>query len=666
MATIITSPGGSIISIKQFAGQFEYDIDNTGWNFLSFPCTINNSNPSSGLLKVYFTTDITLFNPNNYFICGSDNIQFGNASLNDDGTRQTITIDTANYEGLIRNGAETEIGKNNIYVFNLHINSIGYSNKTGAGWIGQKYFGRGGSDNYIVNCSSNGDIAINGGGIVGANAGAESGGNLTIIGCSSSGSIDSQAGGIVGNSAGQDEGIVTCQSCFSTGVIGINAGGIIGEGSSIGTITITNCYTVGLIQDSGGGICGANFGSSLGSATISNCYTTGNISSSAGGIISGLSQNTSITNCYTTGDIIGVLGGGIAGPGGSPTISHCYTTGSLTGSMGYIKGGSVLIPDFCYSEAAHDSSEWSTINANTVLQNTPSPVIGSTWVATVINQPYELINMGYTPYATQNIGFSSGIPYLKRSITLSIEKGSTSIPAIISDKGYTILEKTGGDSGSYSTITINTTTGVISTTASTQSDTYTLNIRNTGSYHMTSISLTITSSDPIPCLTEDTMVLTPNGYVNIAKLNRGDLVITNNNKKVKIVNIFRSLVAGNLKTFPCVIPRNGIGQNYPPEELKISQHHLIKYHDLWILPKQFFPLDKTEKTIKYYHIQLENYLTDHLVINNGVVVESLANPPNNIKNNVQTAKSIQNLLEYNKRCSSVTRNRTFSTTSNYF
>ena len=255
------------------------------------------------------------------------------------------------------------------------------------------------------------------------------------------------------------------------------------------------------------------------------------------------------------------------------------------------------------------------------------------WVATGVNQPYELRNMGYTPYTRENIGFTSGTPHLKSSVSLTIEKGSTSIPAIISGKSYTILQKASGDSGSYSTITVNSTTGVITTTSSTQSDTYTLYIRNTGSYNITQVTLTITSSDPIPCLTEDTMVLTPNGYINITKLKRGDLVITNNNRQVRIVNIFRSVVSGNLKTFPCVIPRNAIGKNYPPQELRISQNHLIKYHNLWILPKQFFPLDKTSKIIKYYHIQLENYITDNLVINDGVVVESLANTPDNIKNN---------------------------------
>ena len=38
------------------------------------------------------------------------------------------------------------------------------------------------------------------------------------------------------------------------------------------------------------------------------------------------------------------------------------------------------------------------------------------------------------------------------------------------------------------------------------------------------------------------------------------------------------------------------------------------------------------KTIKYYHIKLDNYITDHLIINNGVIVESLGNYPSDIFN----------------------------------
>ena len=38
-----------------------------------------------------------------------------------------------------------------------------------------------------------------------------------------------------------------------------------------------------------------------------------------------------------------------------------------------------------------------------------------------------------------------------------------------------------------------------------------------------------------------------------------------------------------------------------------------------------FKIDKSKNIVKYYHIQLENYKTDNLIINNGLIVESLGN-----------------------------------------
>jgi hypothetical protein len=53
-------------------------------------------------------------------------------------------------------------------------------------------------------------------------------------------------------------------------------------------------------------------------------------------------------------------------------------------------------------------------------------------------------------------------------------------------------------------------------------------------------------------------------------------------------------------------------------------------------------------TIKYYHIKLENYITDHLVINNGVVVESLGNHPSDIYYNEYSKESMKRLrCKYN-------------------
>ncbi len=149
----------------------------------------------------------------------------------------------------------------------------------------------------------------------------------------------------------------------------------------------------------------------------------------------------------------------------------------------------------------------------------------------------------------------------------------------------------------------------------------------------------------IPCLTEGTIVLTPNGYVNVGRLRKGDNVITSDNRIVEIVKIYKSRVIGNNYTYPCIIPKNSIGPNYPPETFKISQGHLIRYNNsssiYWIYPRKYFKLDKSKQIFTYYHIKLENYITDHLVINNGVVVESLGNHPSDKPNNKQYYDNIK-------------------------
>ena len=185
-------------------------------------------------------------------------------------------------------------------------------------------------------------------------------------------------------------------------------------------------------------------------------------------------------------------------------------------------------------------------------------------------------------------------------------------------------------------ITINAATGAITTTTSTAIGNYTIYIYNTGSYNITTLSLIV---GDLPCLTEDTNVLTPNGYVNIKILSKGDYVITSDNRVVEIMNIYKTHVVGNNKTFPCIIPKNSIAPNYPPNTFRISQGHLIKYNKYWIYPKLHFKLDKSMKTIKYYHIKLENYIIDHLVINNGVVVESLGNYPTDTINHEYNKES---------------------------
>lgn len=475
-STITANGATDTIYFKYFSdsGAILYKINNGSYDSFSLPITIVNSNTSS-TLKVLFENDIPISNYVFYFICGSDNIQFGSKSLNDDGSRPVITIDSIiGYSGLIDNGNNSANGYNNIYIYNLEITSVSSTLTSNSGWFGREYFARGATNCYIVNCHSNGFIIDAGGGIVGGYAGSNSG-SLQIIGCSSSGSSGDYSGGIVGYYAGQTSGNVTCNGCWSTGIIGTNSGGIFGYGASdtLGSVTAINCYSTGIIGNNGGGIFGQYSGSNTGEVIATKCYSQGNISTDAGGIYGSYASYSSAINCYSIGSIT-TPGNGIYGSniGVSTNTINCYLA----------------------------NGTWSTITANTQLIGIPvSPsVIGTTWVATVIDQPYELLNMGYTPYTIDNISVSGGVPSLVRTTNQTIAPSTSTNVAIISGKSYSIIEKSGGDSGSYSTITINSTTGVISTTSSTSTGTYTLSIRNLGSYNITTFSLIVSGSPPFP------------------------------------------------------------------------------------------------------------------------------------------------------------------------
>jgi hypothetical protein len=408
----ISAPGGTTVYIRDVEGDIQFSADQETWNPVLWPCYITNTDTAAGTLKIVFATDIFLNSSSHYFTpYSAGSIQFGSESLREDGTRPIITINgITGYLGLINNGNASENGQNDIHVYNLDVRAAGDSTlaegeETGAGWICQPYFGKGTSGNYIVNCTSNGPVVAFGGGIVGSNAADF--GNLNIIGCSSSGALSAGAGGIVGSVAGSNNGNVTCESCWSTGIIGTGAGGIVGEASF--SVTVRNCYSEGAIGQIAGGICGQNVSNSF----IGDSYSRGSIGTQAGGIVGANATNTNIQNCYSLGNIAS-QGGGIAGLGFTPgSIYGCYTTGTVTGGTGYFIGESANIPSNCYSEAANGSSGWNSTNANTVLQGLPEPVIGEVWVASASNQPYELYNMGYSPYSVNNINIT-GSPFLSK------------------------------------------------------------------------------------------------------------------------------------------------------------------------------------------------------------------------------------------------------------
>jgi hypothetical protein len=480
------------VFMRYVEGTYEESYDQETWYEVSWPYNVYSD--------LEFVTDMTFTSAEHYFVVGNGGITIGSPSLYEDGTRTVITIDgITDYPGLIQNGTFSTDGNGSIDIYNLEVRAIGGSTLstgegTGNGWICQTYYGKNASNNYVINCASDGPINATCGGIVGSNSGTGAGAELVVVGCSSSGEIQEGSGGIIGAAGGN----VTCNGCWSTGAIsGDGAGGIAGSSAGINgdTVTITRCYSEGVIT-------GINAGGIVGSDTllcnINFCYSKGNVTADyCGGIMGGGASGTiAISNCYYSGNITGEYCGGISGAteSGTITISNCYVCGSVPGDDGYIMGfvsevnGSVgdgwTLTDN-YSEAANGAAGWSTANAATVLDGAPtgSDKIGDVWVATVANQPYELY-IGYSPYTTE----------LVNEYSETVEAGLASMAAIISGRSYSILQITGGVSSSYSTISMNQATGVISTTANTVAGTYMIFIRNTGSYHISSVSLEVIPS----------------------------------------------------------------------------------------------------------------------------------------------------------------------------
>ncbi len=463
---------GSISFREVSVGSIDYQIGTNGWNPVSsWPITIVNTDPSANL-QILFITNVTMISTLHYFICGSTNIQFGRQSLEQTGRdayRQTVTINTNNYAGLIKNGNNITPGYADIYIYNLEVNGTDFTLDNGAGWICQQGFGNGANPNYIINCLSLGNLpGFGSGGIVGSLA-AISGGIVNIIGCTSAGSIGIEDGGIVGSYAGQNGGTVTCLQCWSTGAIDINGGGIYGSyAGAAGTAQAVKCYSTGLIGTSAGGIFGFNGGYNGGQAVADRSYSQGTISTNGGGIF-------------------GADAGALSG---SPQARNCYSSGTyVTAGTGIYGSGKVSgLELYCY--AANGS--WNSSIANTILQGIPNPTVGTVWVSLAINQPYELNEFGHTPYSLTIINSD---PLLIQSFSQTIEAGQNSISAINADasgNAFAILEIADGDSGSYNTISINIQSGVITTSVDTVPGTYTITLYSTGSYNITSFLLTVT------------------------------------------------------------------------------------------------------------------------------------------------------------------------------
>lgn len=478
--TSIAAPGGESVYFRQAGAIVQFSYDESSWDTLTFPVTVTNQNTAAGLLTLTFTTDLTLPNNNCYFVCNSSHIQFGREKLLADGYRPVLTVQANNYDGLIQNGTELLPGFNNINVFNLVVDGGANTTQVGAGWIGMSFFGIMAVDNYIVNCESSGTIGTSGGGILGRSCGSGAGASLILRGCSSYGTIGASAGGIVGQFAGQQQGSVSCDQCFAFGAISANAGGIFGANAAQtnGSATALTCYTLGIVAAYAGGIFGDSAGNQSGQAIAQFCYSQGSIGAFGGGIFAGAAGQNNATcsaiNCYSSGTLI-TPGTGIFGSnaGGGISTTACYVA----------------------------EGSWNAAAADAALQNVPTPpsTVGITWVEgpSGKNFPYELNNIGATPYSEFPIDDSF---QLQGSFAETVAAGSASSAALAgAGNTFAILALTGGDAGSYNTITMNASTGQVSTTSSTVAGKYGIVLRSASTaYAVTTFELTVTASPPPP------------------------------------------------------------------------------------------------------------------------------------------------------------------------
>jgi hypothetical protein len=458
LSTIQADGATQSVYIREDSGNIEYSTDNLTWNIFFLPIGIQNTNTASAThLKVLFTNNITLSNTSDYFFCSSDYIQFGSDSLNGDGSRPEITINNVtNYPGLIWNGDSGNNGYSYIKVLNLKVLSTGTTSLASpAGWIGHSYFAKGATNNFIINCSSTGEITSRSGGIVGEQVGGE----LNIYNSSSTGIISgARAGGIVGSI--DNIGNVSLNSCSSTGAIsGSETGGIIGRNGI--NSTVANCYSTGIIS---GTKAGGIFGRDSQDSSATNCYSTGNITGQdAGGIFGAESGVCQAINCYSSGSISGTNAGGIFGPiSTTPTTTNCYAA----------------------------NGTWSDSTANTNLTGEPTTSnVGTTWVKTGVNVPYQVKTAGFSPYSLNNISGTT----LNTTYTETLAVGATSAASVVGSS-FSITDINGSLPSVYSTITIDGTTGAINVGAGTVPDTYVLVVNCTiNPYAYSTVTLTVGS-----------------------------------------------------------------------------------------------------------------------------------------------------------------------------
>lgn len=140
---------------------------------------------------------------------------------------------------------------------------------------------------------------------------------------------------------------------------------------------------------------------------------------------------------------------------------------------------------------------------------------------------------------------------------------------------------------------------------------------------------------PEPCFLEDTMILTPSGYIKVKELKDGDDIIVNvfnkkNVDKIKKIICYKS----NQKNLYCICKcecENNISKNklLVNDDLYITGGHAIKVNNSYRHVKclyrdgkhcQIKECNDTDDIISYYHIELYIW-ENNFIIANGLEIE---------------------------------------------
>ena len=146
----------------------------------------------------------------------------------------------------------------------------------------------------------------------------------------------------------------------------------------------------------------------------------------------------------------------------------------------------------------------------------------------------------------------------------------------------------------------------------------------------TSNTVTIPSSNTVPCFLKGTLIATPSGNKAVETLQQGELVLLADGRQTTLKLYGRRLDTTTERSAPYFIPKHALGKNMPAADLTLSPDHaFLLRKGVWMLPRKAAELSSKVKQlgvgepVHYFHVECPNYLRDNLVVN-GCTVESYA------------------------------------------